>query len=93
MDLFFGLFGLSTKEKSLTQSSFVVVRCPGASLLSVHSLPSHRITHRNLIFGMNMPTCPWYVLIQCLVILTCSLQMAVILVLFFDLLSYPYRQS
>ena len=57
------------------------------ALLSVHTSPWHRVRKRNFIFGIHMPICSPYTHIKYLVILTCSFQMAAILVFFFDLLS------
>ena len=58
-----------------------------------HTSPSHRVRHRNFIFGTDMPIFLSYMYIKYLVILTCSFQMAAILVHFFDLLSFTCGQS
>ena len=52
----------------------------------------HRVRHRNFIFGMNISYVADNMHIKCLLIPTCSFQVAAILVLFFDLLSCPKRQ-
>ena len=67
---FIGSFGLSTKEL------YTIVLCPSSwalALLSVHTSPSHRIRHRNFIFGTHMHLCPPHMHIKYLVILTCIL--------------------
>ena len=56
-------------------------------------LPWHMVRHRNIIFSIHMHTCPPCMHTKYLVILSVSFLLAAILVLFFDLLSYPYRQS
>ena len=43
---------------------------------------SHMVRHRKFINGVKMYTCPLYMHIKYLVILTCSFQVAAILVLF-----------
>ena len=55
---------------------------------SVHNPPGNRVRHRNFSFGWPYVTIKYDLVIQ-----TCSFEMAAILVLFFDLLSYPHRQS
>ena len=89
--IIFGSFGLSTKEPYtilLCPSSLVLVSLASAlALSSVHTSPWHRIRHRNFIFGIHIHTSPPYMHIKYLVILTCSFQLAAILIFFFDL---PY---
>ena len=63
----------------------------GVSITFVHTSPWHRVRYRNFIFGTHMHTCPPYMHIKYLVILTCGFQMAAILVFFFDLLSCLHR--
>ena len=77
------------QPKNLTQSCFV----RRASSLASFVHTSHRIKHTNFIFRTHLYLCPPHMHIKYLVILTCSFYMAAILVLFFNLLSCPYRQS
>ena len=81
LHVFFGAFWLIW---FINQRAYTTMLCPllSVSLSCVYSPPSHIVRHRNLIFGVNMYTCPEYMHIKYLVILTCSFQMAVILVLF-----------
>ena len=82
------------QPKSLIQSCFVHHHPVSAlALVCVHSSPWHRVRHRSFMFGTHMHLCPSHTHIKYLAILTCSFQMAAILVLFFDLLCCPYRQS
>ena len=80
---FIGSFDLSTKEPdTFMLCPLSLVLALALVLSSVHTSPWHRVRHRNLVFGVNMYTCPWYMHIKYLVILTYSFQMAAILVLF-----------
>ena len=70
--LLFGSFGSSTKEpdtimlcSSCVVDIIIIVGCYLCTL-------THRVRHRNFIFGLNMPTCAWYTQIKYLVILTYS---------------------
>ena len=82
----------------MNQRAYTVMLCPSSFALlsslassSVHTSPWHRVRHRNFIFGIHMHICPTCVHIKYLVIVTCSFQMAAILVPFFNLLSCLHR--
>ena len=57
-----------------------------ALFASVHTSPGHWFRHRNFVSILNMSTCPSSMHMKYLVILSRHFQMAVILVLFIDLL-------
>ena len=55
-DILFGSFGISTKEPyTVRRASLVLV------LTSMHTSPSHRIKHRNVIYGTVMPLYPLHI--------------------------------
>ena len=82
-------------QRALHNHALSVVRHRPAvlSASSVHTSSNHSLRHRNFMFGMIVPICTKCTYVKCLVILTCSCQMTAILLLFFDLLSCPYKQS
>ena len=63
----FGSFGLSTKEP------YTIMLCRWCHwhASSVHTSPSHKVRHRNFIFGTHIHICPPYMHIKYLVILAC----------------------
>ena len=60
-------------QRALYSHALSVVHCPVLVLglaLSVHTSPSHRISHKSFIFGINMHLCLSYMHLKHLVILT-----------------------